>query len=78
MTPDHEVVLTVEEAKALQAALENYMRSDSTAFGSDHIGYRHRWNAADKALVPLRGGPFSNENRGTEPPKEPPSWQPSR
>jgi hypothetical protein len=67
------VVLSVEEANGLADALEEYMRLDLGDEG--HNTYKKLWNAADKALVPLRGGPYSMENRGTEPAKGPPSWR---
>lgn len=69
-----EVVLSVEEAMALSDALEAFMRLRPDQPLS-YNEYRKLWDAADVALVPLRGGPYSMANRTTDSGKEPPSWR---
>lgn len=66
-----EVILTLDEADALREALEEYMRHDDLRAGN-YRAYKDRWNAADIALVPLRGGPMSSENRRMEAPRPDP------
>lgn len=73
MAVEPEVTLTIDEADALREALEAYMRHDDMQAGN-YRAYKDRWNAADIALVPLRGGPMSAENRKMEPPLSAPPW----
>ncbi len=67
------IELTVEQATALKDALEGYMRNCDSTKAPTYEACRRLWNAADIALVPLRGGPYSNENRQTVF-APPPAW----